>query len=113
MFAHDLCHSQIEYFSPRLVDPKARRGILSSLIEKTERHAAQAPALRERYNKSSIFNLQFPDNSGFSLRYNRLVRVGLKPFLAIVVNNFKCFYFDSVLEFGFDIDYIFIKYAAE
>jgi hypothetical protein len=29
---------------------------LSILIEKTERHAAQAPALRERYHKSSIFN---------------------------------------------------------
>jgi hypothetical protein len=31
---------------------------LSILIEKTERHAAQAPARRERYHKSSIFNLQ-------------------------------------------------------
>jgi hypothetical protein len=40
-------------------------GILSILIENTERHAAQAPALRERYQKSSIFNLQF-----------RLVRIG-------------------------------------
>ena len=29
MFAHDLCHSQIEYLSLRLVDPTARRGILS------------------------------------------------------------------------------------
>jgi hypothetical protein len=28
------------------------------------------------YRKSSIFNLQFPDKSGFTLRYNRLVRVG-------------------------------------
>jgi hypothetical protein len=34
-------------------------GILSILIEKTERHAAQAPALRERYHKSSIFNRQY------------------------------------------------------
>jgi hypothetical protein len=31
----------------------------SILIEKTERHAAQAPALRERYHKSSIFNRQY------------------------------------------------------
>jgi len=37
MFAHDLCHSQIEYFSLRLVDPTARRGMLSILIEETER----------------------------------------------------------------------------
>ena len=37
MFAHDLCHSQIEYFSLQLVDPTARRGMLSILIEKTER----------------------------------------------------------------------------
>jgi len=27
--------------------------------------------------KSSIFNLQFPDESGFTLRFNRLVRVGV------------------------------------
>jgi hypothetical protein len=27
MFSHDLCHSQIEYFSLRLVDPTARRAI--------------------------------------------------------------------------------------
>ena len=29
IFAHDLWHSQIEYFSLRLVDPAARRAILS------------------------------------------------------------------------------------
>jgi hypothetical protein len=34
----------------------------------TERHAAQADALRERHPQ--IFNLQFPDKSGFTLRYN-------------------------------------------
>jgi len=67
MFAHDLCHSQIEYLSLRLVDPtlrpvgptgwkRARRGILSIFIEKTERHAAQATALRERLPQ--IFNSQ-------------------------------------------------------
>jgi hypothetical protein len=50
--------------------------MLSIKIEKTERHAAQAPALRERYQKSSIVNIQFPDKSGFTLCYNRLVRVG-------------------------------------
>jgi len=32
------------------------RGIL--LIKKIERHAAQAPALRERFNQYSIFNNQ-------------------------------------------------------
>jgi len=32
--------------------------LLSIKIKKIERHAAQAPALRERFNKSSIFNLQ-------------------------------------------------------
>ncbi len=37
MFAQDLCHGQIEYLSLRLVDPTARRGILSILLEKTER----------------------------------------------------------------------------
>jgi hypothetical protein len=46
--------------------------MLSILIEKTGRHAAQAPALRERYQKSSIIkvNIQFPDKAGFTLRYN-------------------------------------------
>jgi len=65
MFAHDLCHSQIEYLSLRLADPTARRGILpveslrverSILIEKTERHTAQALALRE--GLPQIFNFQ-------------------------------------------------------
>ena len=37
IFAHDLCHSRKEYFSLRLVDPTARGGMLSLLIEKTER----------------------------------------------------------------------------
>ena len=62
MFMHDLCHSQIENFSIRLVDPEARRGLLSIYIEKKERHAAQAPALHERYNKSfhlRRINIQF------------------------------------------------------
>ena len=66
MFAHELCHSQIEYLSLRLVDPTARRGILpveslrverSILLEKTERHAAQVPVLRERLPQ--IFNIQY------------------------------------------------------
>jgi hypothetical protein len=46
-------------------------GMYTILFNKEmERHAAQAPALRERYHKSSIFNIQFPDKSGFTLRYN-------------------------------------------
>ena len=71
MLAHDLCHSPIEFLSLRLVDPSARRGILSILIEKTERHAAQAlgaagaPALRDRVPQ--IFNFQYSIvNSGLS-----------------------------------------------
>jgi len=44
----------------------------SILIEKTERHAAQAPALRERYHKSSIVNIQF-----------RLARVRFSPKVAV------------------------------
>jgi len=71
MLAHDLCDSQIEYLSLRLADPLARRGILLILIEKTERHAAQAlgeagaPTLRERLPQ--IFNIQYSIfNSGLS-----------------------------------------------
>ena len=74
MFAHDLCHSQIEYFSLRLVDPtlrpvsptgskRARRGMLSILIEKTERSLRLVGVVRlrlgERYQKSSILNRQY------------------------------------------------------
>jgi hypothetical protein len=59
MFAHDLYYSQIEYFSLRLVDPMARRGMLSTYIEKTER--SDTTNLQ-----SSIINIQF-----------RLVRVGI------------------------------------
>ena len=32
---------------------------------------------RSDIHKSSIDNLQFPDKSGFTLRYNRLVGVGI------------------------------------
>jgi len=115
-------------------NPAARRGMLSIKIEKTERSprlvgvAAPAPrrAIPQIFNlQSSIFNIQFPDKSGFTLRDNpasgisaslrpaKLVPVGLKPFLASVLYNFKCFYFDSMPVFGFDINYVFIKYAAE
>jgi hypothetical protein len=81
MSAHDIYHSQFDIL-----------GMLSTDIEKTERHAAQAPALRERYNKSSIFNRQssifnspIKRDLGFAgtpaagslLRCDRLVRVGL------------------------------------
>ena len=47
-----------------------KQPICNYLIEKTERHSAQAPALRERYLKSSIVNTQFPDKTGFTFRYN-------------------------------------------
>jgi hypothetical protein len=49
MFAHDICHSQIEYVSLRLVGVVRLR-------------------LGERYHKSSIVNIQF-----------RLVRVRYYP----------------------------------
>ncbi len=58
MLVHDLCHSQIEYFSLRLVDPTARRGGLSILIEKIKR--------------SDTTNLQ----SSIITSPTRLVRVG-------------------------------------
>ena len=54
MFAHDLCHSQIEY--------------LRTAIDLNKKDRAK------RFNKYSIFNLQF-----------RLARVG-----ALVVNVFIC-----------------------
>jgi len=44
-------------------------------MKKTERHAAQAPALRERYHKSSFFNIHFPDKSGSPLRYNPAIGI--------------------------------------
>jgi hypothetical protein len=43
-------------------------GMYSILFNKEmERHAAQAPALRERYHKSSVFNFQysFPASPGW------------------------------------------------
>jgi hypothetical protein len=60
MFAHDLYHSQIEYFSLRLVDPAVRRGMLSTYIEKTERSlrlvGVLAPTPRRAIQQ--IFNVQ-------------------------------------------------------
>ena len=54
-------------------------GMYTILFNKEmERHAAQAPALRERYRKSSIFNIQFPDKSGFTLRYNPSSGISLR-----------------------------------
>ena len=59
MFAHDLCHSRIEYFSLRLADPAAQRGMLSIKIEKTERSlrlvGVEAPKPRRAIQQ--IFNL--------------------------------------------------------
>ena len=79
--------------SYELRDPEARREMLSTFIEKTERSLRLVGVVRlrlgERYNKSSIINIQFPDKSGFTLRYNpasgisatlrpaKLVRLGL------------------------------------
>ena len=72
MFAHDLCHSQIEYLSLRLVDPTARRGILSILIKKTER----SDTTNRQY---SIVNIQF-----FRLvRVRYLYRTSLFPYNAL------------------------------
>ncbi len=52
----------------------------SILIEKTERHAAQAPALRERYHKSSIFNSGLP---GLGVR-QKLLFDGIRAFLNLI-----------------------------
>ena len=67
MFAHDLCHSQIEYFSLRLGDPTARRGMLSHLNRKDR---------AKRYHKSSIFNRQYsiPACPGWGLIPRSLLR---------------------------------------
>jgi hypothetical protein len=37
----------------------------------------------------------------------------LKPLLAIILYHFKRFYLDGLRDFWFDINYVFIKYAAE
>jgi len=75
MFAHDLCHSQIEYLSLRLVDPTARRGILpveslrverSILIKRQSDTRRKGLRCASDFHKYSIFNSQF-----------RLVRVGI------------------------------------
>ena len=57
MFAHDLWNSQIEY--------------LCNYIDLIRKDRAK------RYHKSSVFNLQFPDKSGSSLRCDRLSLSGL------------------------------------
>jgi hypothetical protein len=63
MFAYDLCPSQIEYFSLRLVDPLARRSYGSERNSIDLNRKDRASLLRrkgyegqERYHKSSIFN---------------------------------------------------------
>ena len=60
MFAHDLCHSRIKYLSLRFGEPTTRRGILSILIEKTER----SDTANCQY---SIVNIQFSGLSGLGL----------------------------------------------
>ena len=81
MFAHDLCHSQIEYFSLRLLDPAARRGILSTYIEKTERSLRLAGVVAPTPRRAipQIFNLQ-----------SWLVRVGV-ILVAMDINCHRCY----------------------
>ena len=64
MFAHDLCHSQIEYFSNAInlnwkdrAKPPARRGCSA--------YASESDTTNLQF---SIFNIQFPDKSGSPLR---------------------------------------------
>jgi hypothetical protein len=85
MFAQDLCHSQIEYLSNSIdlnwkdrAKPPARRS-----------YSAYASESETTNLQFSIVNIQFPDKSGFTFRYNpvsgisaalrpaKLVRVGL------------------------------------
>ena len=80
MFAHDLCHSQIEYLSN-----STRREPRGRTIDFNRKDRAKPPARRgcsayasesDTTNlQSSIVNIQFPEKAGFTLRYNRLVRV--------------------------------------
>jgi len=61
MFAHDLGHRQIKYFSLRLVDPAARRGMLLIIIEKTERSLRLVGNLAPTPRRAipQIFNLKY------------------------------------------------------
>ena len=97
MFAQDLCHSQIEYLSNsidlnlkdrakpplRPVSPWSLRAGLRLVAARSyasERSGLVVVArlrLGERYNKSSIVNIQFPDKSGSPLRCDRLSLSGL------------------------------------
>ena len=66
MFAKDLCHSQIEYFSLRLVDPTARRGMLSILLER-QSEASGSQGLYAYASESDTTNLQYSIfNSGLA-----------------------------------------------
>jgi len=95
MFAHDLCHSQIEYLSNAIdfnrkdrAKPPARRGCSAYASESDTTNL-----------QSSIFNLQFPGNAGFSLRYNRLVRFGKYQYVEkdVKPNNFSAFYLSKYI----------------
>jgi hypothetical protein len=74
MLTHDLCHSltvsAYKQFYPLRASESNDWVERSILIEKTER----SDTTNLQY---SIANLQFPDKAGFTLRYNRLVRVGI------------------------------------
>jgi hypothetical protein len=91
MFAHDLCHNQVEYFSLRLrfqpvgltgrrVDPMARRGMLSIQIEKTERSlrlvGVVAPTPRRAIQQ--IVNIQFPEKRDLRYAATGLSGLGLR-----------------------------------
>jgi hypothetical protein len=78
MFAHDLCHSQLEYFSLRLVDPAARRGMLSILVEKIERSDTtnlQSSIFNSPINR--VFRCATTPRAGSPLRCDRLCLFGL------------------------------------
>ena len=72
--------SEVRFFS--IVDVRLRIGqntLNSAILDKTKRTYFAKLATKAKSDtinlQSSIFNLQFPDKSGFTLRYNRLVRV--------------------------------------
>ena len=93
MFAHDLCDSQIEYFRNAIDFNRKGRATRGASV-------CAARAIPK------IFNLQFRDKSGFTLRYNpasgisatlqpaKLVRVGLLPRHTLA---FHAASFDSVI----------------
>jgi hypothetical protein len=91
MFAHDLCHSRIEYFSLRLDSvPQGNTGLRPGfrLVELAEPKARREG--RSYGSESDTTNLQFPDKSGSPLRADRLVRVGVLLLWAIGAAKMCC-----------------------